>query len=129
RLLRRGEAGRAVTARFGGAEQCVETDGEGYFRIHLKLPQPPPNDRWHRVSLRLELPSGAESPASARVFVPSPDARFVVISDIDDTVMLTGVAQKTKMFWRLFAQGAKSRVAFPGVAPLYRALHGEQENP
>jgi phosphatidate phosphatase APP1 len=57
----------------------------------------------------------------------------VVISDIDDTIMHTGVANKLGMLWRLFVQGAESRVAFPGVAALYRALHagasGEEANP
>jgi phosphatidate phosphatase APP1 len=38
--------------------------------------------------------------------------------------MQTGVANKVMMCWRLFAQGARSRVAFPGVAALYKALHG-----
>jgi phosphatidate phosphatase APP1 len=57
----------------------------------------------------------------------------VVISDIDDAVMHTGVASKLLMLWRLFAQGARSRVAFPGVAAFLRALHagvsGAEHNP
>jgi phosphatidate phosphatase APP1 len=65
--------------------------------------------------------------------VPPRTARYVVISDIDDTVMHTGVAHKVTMLWRLFAQGARSRVAFPGVATFNRALHrgasGGERNP
>ena len=57
----------------------------------------------------------------------------MVISDIDDTVMETGVANKLKMLWRLFVEDAESRVPFPGVAALYRALHagasGDEANP
>ena len=57
----------------------------------------------------------------------------MVISDIDDTVMFTGVANKLAMVWRLFVEDAASRVAFPGVAALYRALHagagGAEGNP
>jgi phosphatidate phosphatase APP1 len=34
--------------------------------------------------------------------VPPETCRFVVISDIDDTVMHTGVASKAMMLWRLF---------------------------
>ncbi|HEM47669.1 MAG TPA: DUF2183 domain-containing protein, partial [Alphaproteobacteria bacterium] len=59
----------------------------------------------------------------ALVYVPPPTARYVVVSDIDDTVMHTGVANRLKMLWRLFVQSAESRVAFPGVVELYRALH------
>jgi phosphatidate phosphatase APP1 len=62
--------------------------------------------------------------AQAQVFIPPASCRYVVISDIDDTIMKTGVANKLKMLWRLFVQDAESRIAFPGVAALYRALHG-----
>jgi phosphatidate phosphatase APP1 len=71
--------------------------------------------------------------AQGRVYIPPARSRFVVISDIDDTVMHTGVANKLGMVWRLFVADAQSRVAFPGVAALYRALHagvsGEEGNP
>jgi phosphatidate phosphatase APP1 len=130
RLLRRGARGEIVRARYADVEESVETDRDGYFRLHMTLPEPPPADRlWHRVSLSVTLPSGGEAQASADVFVPPESARFVVISDIDDTVMHTGVASRAKTFWRLFAQPAESRAAFPGVAALYRALHGAEQNP
>jgi phosphatidate phosphatase APP1 len=65
--------------------------------------------------------------------MPPASCRYVVISDIDDTVMHTGVANKLRMLWRLFVEDAQSRVAFPGVGALYRALHagasGNQQNP
>jgi phosphatidate phosphatase APP1 len=58
---------------------------------------------------------------------------MVIISDIDDTVMVTGVAHELVMLWRLFARPAASRVPFPGVAAFYRALHaggtGQEQNP
>ena len=56
-----------------------------------------------------------------------------MISDIDDTVIETGVANKLKMLWNLFMQGPRSRVAFPGIAALLQALHrgasGHEQNP
>jgi hypothetical protein len=37
-----------LAARFGRTEQQVITDRDSYFRIHLRLTQPPPSDRlWH----------------------------------------------------------------------------------
>jgi len=123
RIVRRSVAGASVTARLGGAEQRVETDRDGYFRIHLELKDPPPADRpWHGMDLRLE----GEHPVQAegQIFIPPEHCRFVVISDIDDTVMHTGVANKLGMLWRLFVEDAESRMAFPGVAALYRALYG-----
>ena len=86
---------------------------------------------WHKVELSLEQPQAVQ--AQAQVFIPPERCRYVVISDIDDTVMETGVANKLKMLWRLFVADAESRTAFPGVAALYRALHagasGDQANP
>jgi phosphatidate phosphatase APP1 len=124
RLLRWGVADAILLARFGGTEQRVRTDRDGYFRVHLYPDQCPPSDRlWHRMDLELLRPVPANAWATGDLFVPPSTARYVVISDIDDTVMYTGVANKVKMLWRLFVQGARSRVAFPGVAAFYNALH------
>ena len=132
RLVRRSVAGSVVTARFGGTEETVTTDRDGYFRIHLH-PRVVPStaSMWHQVDLSLEQPHRVE--ARAEIIIPPPDCRFVVISDIDDTVMETGVANKLQMVWRLFVERADSRLAFPGVAALYQAFHegrsGEEGNP
>jgi len=134
RFLRRSVPNAVVVARFGGEEQQVTTDRDGYFRVHLRPTQPLPADRlWHQMELRLVRPTGTAATAQGEIFVPPPTARYVVISDIDDTVVYTGVANTLKMMWRLFAQGAQSRVAFPGVTALYQALHngdsGQERNP
>ena len=139
RLLRRGVSGVEIEMRFAGSTRRVETDAHGYFRVHMDLAEPPSPDRlWHTAEVELisgpkdQNPSEVET-ARADIFIPPENADFVVVSDIDDTVMYTGVANKVKMFWRLFAERADSRVAFPGVAAFYRALHagpsGESLNP
>lgn len=132
RIRRRKVVGVSVAARFCGAETSVVTDRDGYFRIALSPREAPPADvAWHPVDLVVE----ADPPvrATGRVFIPSQKSRFVLISDVDDTVMHTGVANKLKMLWRLFVADAESRVAFPGVAAFYRALHagatGDEANP
>lgn len=132
RLFRRGVANVVLVARFGETEQQVITDEDGYFRVHLHPLQPPPIDRrWHSMALKSIQPAGAV--AEGDFFVPPNTARYIVISDIDDTVMYTGVANKVKMLWRMFVQEAESRVAFPGIAAFYRALHcgvsGSECNP
>lgn len=124
RLMRRwGIADAHLIARFGNAEHEVRTDQDGYFEVRLQAEPPTPGDNnWHQVSLTLAKPTRIET--AGDVFIPPPSCRFVVISDIDDTVMHTGVANKLLMMWRLFVQGAGSRVAFPGMAAFLRALHG-----
>jgi phosphatidate phosphatase APP1 len=134
RIARRAVPGIGVTARFYGAEETVVTDRDGYFRVHLSPKQAPlPDQSWHTMDLTLDQAHSARAQAQAQIFIPPADCSYVVISDIDDTVMHTGVANRVKMLWRLFVQDAESRVAFPGVGALYRALHagpsGKQQNP
>ena len=124
RLARMGIADVQVTASLGGAEASFVTDRHGYFEVELAPTEPLPQDhRWHRVHLEVTR-QGDTTTAEGMVFVPTPSACRLVVSDIDDTVMFTGVANVLRMFWRLFAQGAETRTAFPGVAALYRGLHG-----
>src|SRR5215210_5157195 len=132
RIARRAVANAVVTAQFCGTEERITTDQDGYFRIHLRPQRSPAADRtWHVMDLALEQPQVVQ--AQGQVFVLPEHCRYVVISDIDDTIMHTGVAIKLKMLWRLFVQDAESRVAFPGVAALYRALYagvpGTEANP
>ncbi len=134
RFIRWGVRGVVIEARFYGASKTVQTDRDGYFRIQLQLEQPPPGEQpWHPMELRLMARNGVELEAKGEVFIAPPASEFAVISDIDDTVMYTGVANKLKMFWRLFARTAEDRTAFPGVAAFYQALHkgasGHSENP
>lgn len=95
------------------------TNEEGFFTIRL---QPPALDRtrlWHEV--QLELPEhGAR--AVAHVVVPPEDADFAVISDIDDTVLVTNATSLLGMA-RSVIRNAASRLPFAGVADLYSALH------
>jgi phosphatidate phosphatase APP1 len=81
--------------------------------------------------LRLIKPATAE--AVGEVLVAPSSSRFMVISDIDDTVVATGVANKIRMISRMLLKSAESRVAFAGVAELYRQLHdgrsGHEANP
>lgn len=132
RVMRRGIAGAVVLARFGSAEERVVSDRDGYFRVHLRPSPPPRADRlWHEMEL--ELVSPVRLRTEADIFIPPASCRYVVISDIDDTVMETGVASKAVMLYRLFLQGSQSRIAFPGMAALLRALHhgvsGAEHNP
>ncbi|MFZ7127648.1 MAG: App1 family protein [Desulfobacterales bacterium] len=134
RMWRRGVRHAVVEVSFGGARQRSKTDRFGFFFIRLPILPPDGPDRlWHRAVLEVSPPNGEPVRAETDVLVAPRSAEYVVISDIDDTVVYTGVAQKIKMLWHLFFAKAGSRVAFPGVGEFYRALHrgasGEQRNP
>jgi len=57
------------------------------------------------------------------VLVPSPRARFGLISDIDDTIVSSNVTRKVRMVLTVALTNARTRKPFPGVAAFYRALH------
>jgi phosphatidate phosphatase APP1 len=128
--------GARVLARFEGVEQQAVADREGYFALDIVLAQPPPADRsWHAVDLTLLEPLRAghgQVRSVGEVLVPPPGAQFGVISDIDDTVIRTDATSLRRMLRATFLGNARTRLAFPGVAALYRALHsgsGASMNP
>jgi phosphatidate phosphatase APP1 len=57
-----------------------------------------------------------------RVLSPSPAAPFAVVSDVDDTVIQTGLAEGLTALRRTLFRDAHSRRAIPGMASLYRGL-------
>jgi phosphatidate phosphatase APP1 len=114
--------GARVRASYLGVHQETLTDGEGYFRVVLE-----PRGRlgpgpWQQVELELLHPPGGAR-AAAHVLVPSPDARFGVISDIDDTIVASNVTNKLRMILTAALTNSRTRKPFPGVAAFYRALH------
>jgi len=90
-------------------------DRDGYVDGTLDVALEP---GWHDV--RLATASGAE--AVARVFVVGPGRRLGVISDIDDTVMITMVPSLLRAVWNTFGLHASERRPVPGMADLYRGI-------
>lgn len=113
----------------GGTRIDIASDAEGYFRVHLDAG---PLDESTTVSVELAGPyrglTGRHTTA-LDVHVPRPDAAFGVVSDIDDTILETGVQRVARMIVQTFTGSAVTRVAFPGAAELYRDLADEGRNP
>ena len=113
-------ANAPIVATYRGAVVESVTDGEGYFLIRLQAAALDPG--WHEVTLRLP---GFDASAIAHALVPSPDAHFGVISDIDDTIVRTHATSLLGMT-RSIIRNAAARLPFEGIADLYRALHVER---
>lgn len=132
-------AGAAVRVRFGEDTDTIIADSKGFFEIEIEPASPihpPAGSPWLAVKLELvSTPSAASRPieAEAQVLIPPASARFGVISDIDDTIVKTGVTNVLKHWRTMVANSAEARVAFRGLAPFYRALHagtdGAEFNP
>ena len=112
-------AGARVTAAFRDAVVESVSDPEGYFLFRLPGDA---NGGWHEINLTLP---DLGATAVAHALVPRPDAKFGVVSDIDDTIVRTNATSLIGMT-RSIINNAAARLPFEGVADLYRALHVEQ---
>lgn len=119
----------SLMARFQETTEEVSTDEEGYFEVDLTPMQPlSPAKLWHEVTLTLIDPPqrGPDSAmpvnATGRVLVPPANAKFGIISDIDDTVVKSQATDLLRMFRIVFLGNAFTRLPFKGVAAFYRAL-------
>lgn len=131
--------GARVKVRFAGRERLVIADDEGFFRARMEHPESlePADERDLReVGLELVWPLAKgqrEVRAVGEVTAPGERAEFGVISDIDDTVVLTGATSALRTLRLLLFSNAHTRLPLEGVAPFYRALRdgpdGGGENP
>ncbi len=124
--------GARLAVRFQGKEQEVTANEEGFFEVAIQPQQPLPTDRlWHAVEVELLSPHPSDQPgtikAEGKVLVPTPSAKYIVISDIDDTILQTDAAHMVRMARNVFLGNAHTRLPFSGAAALYRALFRGQD--
>ena len=126
-----------IQAVFQNQQQVVTTDSEGYFQVEFSVKDTlPSNQVWHLVHFTLldQIVKGQqEVKATGRVLIPPRTRQFGVISDVDDTIIVSRATDLTQKLKLMFLQNAKSRMPFEGVATFYRALQegndGQHYNP
>jgi phosphatidate phosphatase APP1 len=74
---------------------------------------------WQRIGLSVE----GSTPVYADVFVVAPETAFGLVSDIDDTVMVTALPRPLLAGWNTFVLNEHARTPTPGMAVLYDRLH------
>jgi phosphatidate phosphatase APP1 len=112
-----------------GVEESAVTDADGYFRLRLAGASPTAS-----TTGSVELAGNYRGLSGGHrtelfVHVPGPDAAFGVISDIDDTILETGVQRAATMLAQTLTGSALTRTPFPGAAELYRDLGRSGTNP
>ena len=123
-------SGVPLRVAVAGAEVHTVSDSEGYFLVQLDPGPLGGPVTTGTVELAGEY-RGVTEPNTTpfAVHVPSPEAVFGVISDIDDTILETGVQRVARMVVQTFTGSAVTRVAFPGAVDLYRDLTQGGINP
>ena len=106
-----------VEIEIGGVTARVHADRGGLVDTVVQVELTP---GWHTAVLRAE---GTE-PATAKIFVISPDTKLGIVSDIDDTIMVTALPRPFLALWNTFVLNERARMATPGMAVLMDRLDG-----
>ncbi len=112
------------------------TDKEGYFVFHFE-----PSIALITEELYLNIPlklvdapvSFKEITVNAEMMIPPADAEYGIISDIDDTIVRTGVGNIWAMGKTVLFGNARTRLPFAGASAFYQSLqlgrNGKRNNP
>jgi phosphatidate phosphatase APP1 len=114
-----------VRLRLSDQVQHLTADQEGYYHAELQLPAGVLES--NRITwLDATASAGGENQevrATHEVMIPPTSAAFGIISDLDDTVIHTGITSLLLAAKLTFLENARTRKPLDGVAKLYEALH------
>lgn len=113
-----------VRIRFAGQEQLAVTDDQGYFAATFTFDRPLAETGWLPAHYRvIDEVAGQQGPEQhGEVYIRNPDCRFGVISDVDDTILISHATKWLKKLRLILTKNAKTRLPFHGVAAFYQAL-------
>ncbi len=147
RFLSSEVAGVTVEVCYGGSARATESDDEGYFSIDFAADHSTSTAfargvdidqrqgiRWAMAYARaLDHESGAGPWSSIEVLLVGRDVDRVIVSDVDDTILLNGVGAAVRTVLTTISGSELTREAVPGAADLYQHLCGpsgrEMERP
>jgi phosphatidate phosphatase APP1 len=105
----------SVRVEVAGSSQTITADYGGIIDAIVEVDLPP---GWHPVGLSVE----DSEVATANVFVVDPQVSFGMVSDIDDTVMVTALPRPLLAAWHTFVVNEHARATTPGMPVLYERL-------
>ncbi|MEF2976551.1 App1 family protein [Subtercola sp. YIM 133946] len=104
-----------VTVTVDGSVHLVKADRGGVVDVEVPVSLQP---GWHTITLQAEDSQAVDAP----IFVIDPNAKFGVVSDIDDTVMVTALPRPLLAAWNTFVLDEHARMPTPGMAVLLDRL-------
>lgn len=120
-------AGCEIVLDFGPHRASAISDAEGFAVFDLAFEHDiplPPHSRWESATLSAVDCRCPEGPAKALILAPGSDIHHGVISDLDDTVLETGVWNLARNWRRVLASSPADRIAVPGVEDLFTHIGG-----
>lgn len=104
-----------VTVTIDGVSHDVVADRGGVIDTVLPATLPP---GWQSITMSVE----ESEPFETRVFVVASDVDFGLVSDVDDTVMVTALPRPLVAAWNSFVVDEHARQPVPGMAVLIERL-------
>lgn len=111
-----------VTVRAGDKEIQTTTDRNGYVDVIVQDHGLAPG--WHEVTIE----GKAAQSVKARVLIVDPAVKRGLVSDIDDTVMVTWLPRAALAAWNSWIRHTNTRKAVPGMSHFYRELLRDEPN-
>lgn len=112
-----------VEVTVGDTRHTVVADRSGLIDATVPVELEP---GWHTIGLAAEDPGSPplldRPPQQARIYVVDPQARLGIVSDVDDTVMVTALPRPMLAAWHAFVLNEHSRRPTPGMPVLYERL-------
>lgn len=124
-----------VRVTVGDSSRDFHADEEGFFVGWMDARSPKRlDDDWVRVRAVTVSPDHrATGETAGRALLPATGPDFLVISDVDDTVLQSNVTSFLRAARTMLFENARTRLPFPGVAEFYQALrrggNGRARNP
>lgn len=112
---------RWVNLELGGRTERARTDRSGIIDVMLDVALPP-----GRHTVRISSHEG--NAVTGDVTVVDPATLRGVVSDIDDTVMVTWLPRPLLAFWNAFVLTQSSRRPVPGMPMLYQQIRRTEPN-
>lgn len=135
RYTGKGIGGVDVEVSYHGLTKTVTTDKYGIFRCNFTMPVPPSEEIWHKISfsVRDSFDNRNSKSAGGEVMIINYKPQFGIISDIDDTILVSYATNKLMKLRLMLLNNAHTRMPFEGVSAFYHALQtgitGEGFNP
>ncbi|WP_052367250.1 App1 family protein [Paraoerskovia marina] len=107
--------GERVDVQIAGRSVALHADRGGYLHATVDADLEPGR---HEVTYRV----ATGECVTGDVVVVAPGERLGVVSDIDDTVLVTALPRPLVAAWNTFARHPSARHTVPGMAGLYRGI-------
>lgn len=119
---------RNVEVRLEGLNLIATTDTDGFFKFTWK-PDANLQPGWHDVEVTLLHNIYTDIKGQGKIMVPQ-QTKYGLISDIDDTFLVSHSSKLRKRLYVLLTKNARTRRAFESVVRHYQLLaQGDEEYP